>query len=236
MTTIHFVVLPGGAYSSHAPYEGEPIAARLRSMGFSASVFLYPFGPHPLPVQALWSEVRRIRERTDALVVVLGFSAGGHLAGLSVLADTFPPGGRPDGAVLCYPVVSMLEHTHEGSRTSLLGSGSTIADREGVSLELLVAADSPPLFVWHTVDDDVAPVQAVLLLAERAAAVRADVSVHIYPSGEHGLGLAEGSSAEGWLEELGRWAAAIRSAPVTGVISVDDSSPMSGLRPTRGSL
>jgi acetyl esterase/lipase len=79
-----------------------------------------------------------------------GFSAGGHLAGHVALAPDAPAIQRPDFAVLAYPVVSMLLDTHRASRENLLGTRAWWWQRRAVSLEHLVTAESPPMFIWHT--------------------------------------------------------------------------------------
>ncbi|MFD0149435.1 hypothetical protein ACWGQ4_00210 [Streptomyces sp. NPDC055721] len=80
----HLIVLPGGGYASHAAHEAEPIVAWLSTQGLSASVFRYPLHVrHPEPLLALRAEIRRRREEGADRIGVIGFSAGGHLAGLA---------------------------------------------------------------------------------------------------------------------------------------------------------
>src|ERR1051326_8643277 len=62
---------------------------------------------------------------------IIGSSAGGHLA--STLMTHFDSGkpdsedpierqsSRPDLGILCYPVISFLNHAHQGSIKNLLG-------------------------------------------------------------------------------------------------------------------
>jgi acetyl esterase/lipase len=38
----HVLVLPGGGYAVHAPYEAEPVAEWLTTLGYTASVLGYP--------------------------------------------------------------------------------------------------------------------------------------------------------------------------------------------------
>jgi acetyl esterase/lipase len=92
----HVVVLPGGDYSQHAPHEGEPVAQSVRALGIPASMFQYPkMARHPTPHNALRAEVRQLRNSGSARIGVMGFSAGGHLAGLAALAA----GARADEIV-----------------------------------------------------------------------------------------------------------------------------------------
>ncbi|WP_426120198.1 alpha/beta hydrolase [Kocuria sp. LHG3120] len=190
----HVVVLPGGGYARHADHEGEPVAAWLRGLGLSAGVLRYPVQTrHPAPVDAVRAEVRRVRAAGAERVVLLGFSAGGHLAGHAAL--TAPPSGpeRVDAVVLGYPVVSMQLDTHRGSQEELLGPGPSAEARAATSLDRLVTPAAPPFFVWHTADDASVPVQHFYLLAQALARRGVPHALHLFPRGPHGLGLAGGT-------------------------------------------
>ncbi|NRG43023.1 prolyl oligopeptidase family serine peptidase [Rathayibacter sp. VKM Ac-2835] len=204
MARDHVLVLPGGGYITHTEHEAEPVAEWLRGLGVEASVYRHPLGTvHPAPLDAVRSEIARMRRAGAARVGVLGFSAGGHAAGLAALA---PGAGAADLAVLCYPVVSMVLPGHDGSRVALLGESATDQEREAVSLERLVTPRTPPMFLWHTADDATVPVAPVYRLAEALSAAAVTHSVHVYPSGIHGLGLAQGSGLpESWTTECAAW-------------------------------
>ena len=89
-TMTHVIVLPGGGYADHAAHEGEPVVKWLKGLGLEASVFRYPLHVrHPIPLHALQAEIRRLRRDGVTRVGLIGFSAGGHLAGMA-----------PDGAQL----------------------------------------------------------------------------------------------------------------------------------------
>ena len=77
------IVLPGGGYAAYAEHEAEPIANWLCGLGIQASVFRYPLNVrHPVPLDALRGEIRRRRASGADRIGLIGFSAGGHLAGL----------------------------------------------------------------------------------------------------------------------------------------------------------
>jgi acetyl esterase/lipase len=206
----HIIVLPGGGYHRHAPHEGEPVAAWLRSLGHDASVFEYPvLSRHPIPTNAIREAVRARRAAGADRVGVLGFSAGAHAGGLAAL--TSEQDAAIDLAILCYPVVSMVLDTHAGSRENLIGRDASDELRRETSLELLVTAAAPPMFIWHTVEDDLVPVEHSYLLGQSLAAAGVEHSLHVFPRGRHGIGLAarEGTAAAwtalcaSWLAELG---------------------------------
>jgi len=89
------IVLPGGGYSRLAPYEGEPVAEWLRGLGWDARVVEYPVGTrHPGPLNVVAREIAASRAAGATQVGVIGFSAGGHLAGHAALALTGAGAGR----------------------------------------------------------------------------------------------------------------------------------------------
>ena len=211
MDSSHVIVLPGGGYTMLSDNEAEVVAERLRSFGLSASVFDYPVQTrHPGPLDAVRSEVRRVRAAGAARVALLGFSAGGHLAGQAALAPSGEPAERADAAVLGYPVVSMELATHRGSQDELLGPDAGNALRASTSLDRLVTADAPPFFIWHTADDPSVPVQHSYLLALALAHADVPHALHVFPAGTHGLGLAEGSGEpEAWPGLCAAWLSAL---------------------------
>ncbi|HUE82880.1 MAG TPA: alpha/beta hydrolase [Pyrinomonadaceae bacterium] len=135
------IVCPGGGYARLAEHEGRPVAEWLKSIGVTAFVLKYRHGsryPHPAPLQDAARAVRTVRSRAAQWrldpdrIAILGFSAGGHLA--STAATHFDPGNskatdpieqvssRPSLLILIYPVITMRELTHAGSRRNLLVS------------------------------------------------------------------------------------------------------------------
>jgi acetyl esterase/lipase len=199
------LVLPGGGYGMLADHEAEPVADWLQGLGWDAEVLRYPVAParHPDPLTAVRRRITALRAEGRTRIGVLGFSAGGHLAGSAALL----PGERherPDFAVLCYPVVSMIDGPHEGSLENLLGADRHLAG--DVSLERLVTPDAPPMFVWHTADDESVPVRHSYLLAEALAANGVPHELHVFPHGPHGIGLAEGFGAPAaWTGLCSEW-------------------------------
>ena len=123
------IVFPGGGYSHLAPHEAAPVAEKFVELGFHAAVCMYRLSPVHFPIQLedACNAVRYTREHAEELqvkpdkIAVLGFSAGGHLAGMvSNIPDSNQ--SRPDASILCYPVLSAdPEYIHRGSFKNLLG-------------------------------------------------------------------------------------------------------------------
>lgn len=202
------IVLPGGGYGALAEHEADPVAGWLNGIGISSFVLNYSVAPirHPQP----YHDVRRAIQwvRSHALefnidpnrVGVLGFSAGGHLAGSAAILWEDPElaigdeldgvSARPDLAVLCYPVVTADPAScHEGSVVSLMGPDPSEEARRQFSLEEHVTPKTPPVFLWHTRDDDAVPADNSFRMAQSLARAGVEYELHIFPEGRHGLGL-----------------------------------------------
>jgi len=218
------VVCPGGGYAGRAGHEGEPIARWLNTLGVSACVLDYRVRPyrHPIPLGDAQRSIRLVRHRSkewriDAKRVgILGFSAGGHLAAsaATIFDDGDPQAAdpvdrepcRPDAAILCYPVITFGEYRHDGSMRNLLGKNPAPALREQMSLETRVTARTPPVFLWHTSDDPVVPVENSLLFAAALRARKVPFALHVFPHGPHGMGLAQGGRGAA-APEVRQWTA-----------------------------
>jgi len=147
-------------------------------------------------------------------VGMMGFSAGGHLAGSAGLiveegADTV---ARPDLLFLIYPVATLCESwRHDGSRLALLGASAEMETARKLSLERCAGPDSPPTFLVHAADDPLVPVENSLRLGSALARAGRPVALHVYERGGHGFGLGAASGqasdwpkrAEAWLRSRG---------------------------------
>lgn len=216
------VICPGGAYRWLSPRESEPVARAFEAMGYGTSILRYTVqaedDPAPLglvPVRELSERVSRLRRTAGgAPIFVCGFSAGGHLAAtLGVHWKTLGL-SRPDGLILCYPVITADgKLCNPRSIQSIAGEDQ----REFFSLEKHVSADTPPTFLWHTAEDHSVPVENSLMFAGALRRFGVPFELHVYPFGEHGLSLATDEVTEyekgrlpdahvaSWVRECGAW-------------------------------
>lgn len=220
------LILPGGGYWVLAPHEGEGYATWLAAQGVTCYVLQYRLGAHNYRHPAMLNDaaraLRTVRAwaRRDGLdtarVGIMGSSAGGHLA--STLLTHFDAGradaadpveresSRPDLGVLCYPVISLGEFTHQGSKTNLLGENPPADLVRNLSNELQVTASTPPCFLWHTGDDGAVPVENSLLFASALRRSGVPFDLHVYEHGRHGLGLPNpAETVPPWDEDLLFW-------------------------------
>lgn len=143
--------------------------------------------------------MRYIREHAEEFevdahhIAAMGFSAGGHLCGTLGMMYDCPEVAdlgaadllRPDALGLCYPVAVSWGTTHKGSFQNLCGTDAALWQR--LSLEKLVRSDMPPVFLWHTRDDDCVPCRNSLILANALEQAGIDMALHLYRHGSHGL-------------------------------------------------
>lgn len=202
------VICPGGGYGTVCSAgEGRPFARELNRLGYHAFVVFYRVkdkARYPNPQEDLERAIREIfagKEKwnldTDSWSI-WGSSAGGHLVASYCAEKRGTP--KPTAVVLAYPVISMGEHTHKGSRDNLLGKNPGKEMTERLSVEKNVTAEYPPAFIWYgTADDTVAPFNTKMM-AEALEKAGVPCEVEEYEGIGHGAGLARGTIAGKWLE------------------------------------
>lgn len=92
--------------------------------------------------------------------------------------------------MLAYPVITSGPLAHRGSFDSLLGERRNDPEAlESVSIEHHIDAKTPPVFVWHTVPDEIVPCENMLMLIDACKKAGVSVEAHLFPQGGHGLSL-----------------------------------------------
>ena len=206
------LLCPGGGYTATSDREAEAMALQFLAMGYHAAVLRYSVAPakYPTALLELAASVKLIREHAEEWhvdadkIVVEGCSAGGHLAACygvywseGFVAEAMGIGDatqaeqllRPNGLILCYPVITSGEFAHKGSFVHLLGDRyEELSD--AMSLEKHINKNVPPVFLWHTFTDQAVPVENSLLLAWALRKENIPTEFHMYPAGVHGLALA----------------------------------------------
>jgi acetyl esterase/lipase len=243
------VVLPGGAYQGLAAnLEGRQVADWFTSRGFKAFILSYRLSSQgyllPVPLLDARRAVQMVRARARDYfinpnrIVMIGFSAGGHLA---ALAATQPVDGepeaidpiervssRPDFLVLGYPWIGAISSdTSHLSYCKLFNvMDKCEALRAAYSPDLFVTAKTPPTFWYHTANDETVPVEQGLRFYEALIKAGVPAEGHVFAKGPHGTGLGKGdASLDQWPELLETWLRA------QGLLTPDPS--VSGSRPSR---
>lgn len=184
------VVCPGGGYEHTSQREGEIVALKLCSMGFNAAVLNYTVGVgcYPYPINELECVLDYLENKKNELGIkslsVMGFSAGGHLAGYVGYTTKH----KLHSVILGYPVITMDEYTHLGSKDHLLNGNNDLF--EEMSVQNKVTKDSPRTFIYTTVDDGSVPFENTLSLVNALRKNNVSFELHAFEQGVHGLSLA----------------------------------------------
>ena len=229
------VVAPGGAYVGLAAnLEGRQVADWLASRGITAFVLKYRLGRtylYPTPLLDAQRAIRVVRARASEFgiapdrVGMMGFSAGGHLTASTGTmfdagrADAQDPvervSSRPDFLVLGYPWLNAMKPNQAPGVLTYYSALKIAPDQrarfEQYSPDQHVTAQTPPIFIYHTTDDAVVPVEASIAFYSALRAAGVPVEMHLFATGRHGTGLGLGNPAldewpvllEAWLRARG---------------------------------
>ena len=194
------LVVPGGGYNHVSPREGDPVALQFAAAGYHTAVLTYSVGEgaqNYRPLRQLNEALALLRQNAGEWhilpdkIAVCGFSAGGHLALSGAVLDI--PGEtaqqRPDAVILGYPVITAGEYAHRGSFVQLAGSEDAAA-QQAFTLEDKVTSDTPPVFVWHTMEDETVPVENTLLLLNELHKAGVPCEAHLFEKGCHGTSIS----------------------------------------------
>ena len=103
------LILPGGGYRKCSEREADPVAYVYLKAGFQVFILEYSVGEEsvwPAPLQDYEQSMELIRTNADRWhlysnrIAVVGFSAGGHLAGCAASLAV----NKPNAAILGYAV------------------------------------------------------------------------------------------------------------------------------------
>ena len=200
---------------------------------------------HPAPMRDIARAMLEIRKNADEWLVdmdkvaVCGFSAGAHNCAMysvywdkPIMAEPFGVDNallKPAACILCYPLIdytfmkdrfAAMEGPMKGlyEMCNLAFTGTTQPDdatfRE-ISPNLHVGKNTPPMFIWATAGDNLVPVQNSTIMATALATAGVPFELHVFEEGDHGLALADQSTASTtgqivtdaakWMPLCGEW-------------------------------
>lgn len=216
----------GGGYVRVAVgANGGEVTRWLNDLGITVFVLKYRNAEYgqPAPLRDALRAVRMVRSRAAEFGVrpdkigMLGGSAGAHLTASAGTLFDAPEGktgaaldsvsGRPDFMVLIFPVITMQDpFAHAASRRALLGANPTDEQKQRWSVDQQVTKDTPPAFLVHSSEDNVAVVENSLLFYQGMRRAKAPIEMHLYPKGPHGSGMDKrlGPTAE-WPGHCESW-------------------------------
>lgn len=206
------MVCPGGGYTNVCSIsEGFPIARQINELGYSAFVLQYRTNEaagYPNPMDDLAESLRYVFAHAEEFGVdvedyaVAGFSAGGHLAasfGTESLGYKKYGLPKPAALFLGYPVITMTDLTHEGSREKLLGTDFTAEEVKTFSVEQQVTECYPETFIWYCDSDALVPSDNSRMLIRQLETFGIAYQSEVYEGDAHGWGTGDDTPAAGWL-------------------------------------
>lgn len=222
----------GGYFRIQLWKESTPAAEWLQARGFTVFELIYRLPNDGWDSAAPFMDAQRamkiIRGRAaefqldPAKIGIMGFSAGGHLAGFTALqparalydgADAFEQvSARPDFAVLLFPVVT-LRKPYDTTRTrrEIVGDKASVKDEAAWSLDTYADKHAPPTIIFAAADDAITPPGHGILLFEKLVAAGASAELHLFRDGGHGWGLGKpGQVISQWPALFEQWARSLK--------------------------
>lgn len=200
------IVAPGGGYNILAyDLEGTEVVAWLNSLGITGILLKYRVPRPGMKDQAKWKfgvqdaqrAVSLVRSNAGKLgidankVGLMGFSAGGHAAGMTSLLSE-----RQYSPVDHHDMVSFRPDF-----TAIIYLGYDLLPEPGIG----IGPETPPVFMTVSQDDEDRGIYcANLFVALKEANV--PVELHVFESGGHGYGLrSSGDPVAGWPRLMADW-------------------------------
>ena len=180
------LVLPGGGYAMCSDREADAVALSYMQAGYQAFVLRYSVGGDkvwPQPLEDYELAMEYIKGHAEELhvekdhIAVVGFSAGGHLAGCAATMAK----NKPVAAILVYPAV--IKEVTDICAIRNLPETHTAVDKK-----------TCPCFLVAARDDTTVDIKNSLLFELALAENGVPFESHIYSYGGHGF-----STGEGWI-------------------------------------
>lgn len=218
----------GGYFRIQLKKESTPAAQWLQAHGFTVFELIYRLPNDGWDASAPFMDAQRamkiIRTRAGefgvnpARIGIMGFSAGGHLAGFTAYqparalyegVDAFEKvSARPDFAVLLFPVVSLrAPYVTTRTRREIIGENPSADAEAAWSLDTYASKDAPPTIIFASADDPTTPPGHGIMLFEKLVASGASAELHLFRDGGHGWGLGKpGQVISQWPMLFETWA------------------------------
>lgn len=178
------LILPGGGYSMCSDREADPVAFPYLKAGYQAFILRYSVGADsvwPNPLNDYEEAMAMIREKSEEWhvitdrIAVIGFSAGGHLAGCAATMSV----NRPNAAILGYPVID--------------GECVRVYEKTAPDVPSAVDEKTCPCFVFATRTDSLVPISNTVHLLNALTEHEIAFESHIYSNGPHGFTTCDSS-------------------------------------------
>ncbi|MBR3149392.1 MAG: alpha/beta hydrolase [Eubacterium sp.] len=176
------IVLPGGGYEFCSDREADPVAFVYLRAGFQVFVLRYSVAEHKAwqnPLNDYEKTYKLICENSKEWAVdtdkiaVIGFSAGGHLAGCAATVSSC----KPQAAILGYPVLNRV--TTDWYSTSAPDVVNSVDE------------NTCPCFIFASRNDNTVPIENTVEFLAALNKNGVGYECHIYSNAPHGFSVAD---------------------------------------------
>ena len=176
------IIMPGGAYEFCADREADPIAFVYLKAGFQVFILRYSVAAHKEwsnPLDDYEKAYELICEKSSVWAVdtekiaVIGFSAGGHLAGSAATISKC----KPKAAILGYPVLNRAT--------------TDFYSKSAPDVVSSVDENTCPCFIFASRNDRTVPVANTIEFVAALEKMGVGFECHIYSDAPHGFSVAD---------------------------------------------
>ncbi|MBE6741716.1 MAG: alpha/beta hydrolase [Ruminococcaceae bacterium] len=176
------IVMPGGGYYFCSDTEADPIAFIYMKAGFQVFILRYSVDEHKAwsnPLDDYEQAYKYICDRSEEWAVdtnriaVIGFSAGGHLAGCAATISNC----KPNAAILGYPVLN--------------GETARYYNPSAPDVTQSVDENTCPCFIFASRNDNVVPIENSIGFIDALNKNGVGFECHIYSDAPHGFSVAD---------------------------------------------
>jgi acetyl esterase/lipase len=236
------LIVPGGGYRTiSVGGEGYSAAKWLNDRGYTAFILTYRLPGEgwndgaKVSIDDAQRALRLIRANASnygidkGRVGILGFSAGGHLAGLTAsrFGDSYyepvdkvdTNSDRPDWAALVYPVITLeTPFTKTSTHRQVIGRGSDPALENEWSVQTEVNGRMPPVFLVHAEDDPIVNIHQSEIMVAACKHAKVPVDFLRLPTGGHGFAMGRaGTASIDWSKSFDKWLKRVDGTAVSSV-------------------
>lgn len=197
------LIIPGGGYTFCSERATDQIAFSYSAKGFQSFVLRYsvndnkswpnPLEDYEMAMEYIITHAKEFGIYEDKIAVV-GFSAGGHLAGAAATIAKH----KPNAAILVYAV---------------LNDAVKLINQEAPNIIEHIDENTPPLFFVHSRTDSLVSVMNTIKAMEKAAQYDIAFESHIYSFGSHGFSSSDdsivnderSSRTKNWIDDSIEW-------------------------------
>lgn len=229
------LIIPGGSYKYCSDREGLPVAFKFIAKGYQCFVLNYHCekdSDYPTPFINLAKAIKHIKTNKnlygidDKEISILGFSAGGHLAGTFASLIKNEQFQKDMGMseeeldiknlILGYPAIHLkpiVEAVHELKQLDKVGELFKTYEKIKDGYEM-AHSDMPRTFIFHAIDDPTVPIELTIEYLKKLIDLGVETEFYMPSTGGHGFATGDDLANYGrninprisiWIDLVDRW-------------------------------